>query len=202
MVDYCLQDVHVGRQSKETYRDRGRAAEAGRIYYIDRASWWDMWCSAFRCLPERFTAPPCCSELKEAKHSSSHQPFSFSSSGQDPHSDDKHCTQSVIFWGFRYPWLCKGPRYFQETKIFLSVCLEKSWELKTAVQACQILAKGTRSYKVFLTIQMVRRKGKQNTWLWSLWILMYDFAISPKTKGFYNFKSECLCIIVKGKKFG
>lgn len=69
-------------------RDIGGDAEIARIYFIDKTSCWDMWCSAFLCLAGGFMAPLCCSRLKEARHSSTHQPFTCSlSSSAHTHYD-------------------------------------------------------------------------------------------------------------------
>ena len=54
-ADYSLWDVRCvcvcvwGGRAKEDERDRGRDAEIVRIYFMDRASWWEMWCSAPPC---------------------------------------------------------------------------------------------------------------------------------------------------------
>lgn len=62
MVGYCLRDV-CGKNG-----DRGGNTEIGRIYFIDRTSWWDMWCSDFLSLTVEFMAPLCW-RLKEANPS-------------------------------------------------------------------------------------------------------------------------------------
>lgn len=106
-------------EQRKKERHRSWDAEIARIYFIDRTSWWDMWCWAFLCLAGEFMAPLCCSRLKEAKHPSTHQPFTCSSSGRYPYCGTRQLHRQWFFFfgrGFRYPWHCRVSGHFWVTQ--------------------------------------------------------------------------------------
>lgn len=54
-------------KKRQKERIRGRDVEIARFYYIDRTSWWDLWCFSLLCLARGFMIPLCCFETEEGE---------------------------------------------------------------------------------------------------------------------------------------